>query len=293
MDGVLNLNKPTGMTSHDVVQRARALLKVKRIGHTGTLDPLATGVLVLCVGKATRIAQYLEAGEKEYRAVMRLGVTTDTLDAEGSVLETRSYTPPDQQTIIEVFQNFIGTIMQRPPVYSAVKIRGVPSYRLAREGRAKPLEPRPVKISSIELLAYDDPFVSIAVTCSKGVYIRSLCAEIGNTLGMGAHLTGLERTRSGRFRLEQAITLQELADIAGAGKTAQVVTPIDAALGDFPSVSVSETETIKVLHGNQISCPRSFADHSGDFVRLHSPSGTLLALARIVSGVLKPDIVFC
>jgi tRNA pseudouridine55 synthase len=293
MDGVLNLNKPAGMTSHDVVQRARALLKVKRIGHTGTLDPLATGVLVLCVGKATRIAQYLEAGEKEYRAVMRLGMTTDTLDAEGSVLETRSYTPPDQQTIIEVFQNFIGTIMQRPPVYSAVKIRGVPSYRLAREGRAKPLEPRPVKISSIELLAYDDPFVSIAVTCSKGVYIRSLCAEIGNTLGMGAHLTGLERTRSGRFRLEQAITLQELADLAGAGKTSQVVTPIDAALGDFPSVSVSEIETIKVLHGNQISCPRSFADHSGDLVRIHSPSGTLLALARIVSGLLKPDIVFC
>jgi tRNA pseudouridine55 synthase len=293
MDGVLNLNKPAGMTSHDVVQRARALLKVKRIGHTGTLDPLATGVLVLCVGKATRIAQYLEAGEKEYRAVMRLGMTTDTLDAEGSVLETRSYTPPDQQTIIEVFQNFIGTIMQRPPVYSAVKIRGVPSYRLAREGRAKPLEPRPVKISSIELLAYDDPFVSIAVTCSKGVYIRSLCAEIGITLGMGAHLTGLERTRSGRFRLEQAITLQELADLAGAGKTSQVVTPIDAALGDFPLVSVSEIETIKVLHGNQISCPRSFADHSGDLVRLHSPSGTLLALARIVSGLLKPDIVFC
>jgi tRNA pseudouridine55 synthase len=293
MDGVLNLNKPTGMTSHDVVQRARALLKVKRIGHTGTLDPLATGVLVLCVGKATRIAQYLEAGEKEYRAVMRLGMTTDTLDAEGSVLETRSYTPPDQQTIIEVFQNFIGTIMQRPPVYSAVKIRGVPSYRLAREGRAKPLEPRPVKISSIELLAYDDPFVSIAVTCSKGVYIRSLCAEIGNTLGMGAHLTGLERTRSGRFRLEQAITLQELADFVGAGKTEQAITPIDAALGDFPSVPVSETEAIRVLHGNQISCPRSFADHGGDLIRIHSPSGTLLALARIVSGVIKPDLVFC
>jgi tRNA pseudouridine55 synthase len=293
MDGVLNLNKPTGMTSHDVVQRTRTLLNEKRIGHTGTLDPLATGVLVLCVGKATRIAQYLEAGEKEYRAVMRLGVTTDTLDAEGSVLETRSYTPPDQQTIIEVFQNFIGTIMQRPPVYSAVKIKGVPSYRLAREGRAKPLEPRSVKISSIELRAYDDPFVSIAVTCSKGVYIRSLCAEIGNTLGMGAHLTGLERTRSGRFRLEQVITLQELADLVGAGKTEQAITPIDAALGDFPSVPVSETEAIRVLHGNQISCPRSFADHGGDLIRIHSSSGTLLALARIVSGVIKPDLVFC
>jgi tRNA pseudouridine55 synthase len=293
MDGVLNLNKPAGMTSHDVVQRARFLLKEKRIGHTGTLDPLATGVLVLCAGKATRIAQYLEAGEKEYRAIMRLGVTTDTLDADGRVLETRSYTPPDRQAIIAAFQDLIGTIMQQPPVYSAVKIGGVPSYRLAREGRAKPLEPRSVKISSIELLAYDDPFVSIAVTCSKGVYIRSLCAEIGNTLGMGAHLTGLERTRSGRFRMEQAITLQELADLAAAGKAAQAVIPIDAALADFSSVSVSETETSRVLHGNQIPCPTSFACHDGDFIKLHSPSGTLLAIARIVSGVIKPDLVFC
>jgi tRNA pseudouridine55 synthase len=293
MDGVLNLNKPAGMTSHDVVQRARFLLKEKRIGHTGTLDPLATGVLVLCAGKATRIAQYLEAGEKEYRAIMRLGVTTDTLDADGRVLETRSYTPPDRQAIIAAFQDLIGTIMQQPPVYSAVKIGGVPSYRLAREGRAKPLEPRSVKISSIELLAYDDPFVSIAVTCSKGVYIRSLCAEIGNTLGMGAHLTGLERTRSGRFRIEQAITLQELADLAAAGKAAQAVIPIDAALADFSSVSVSETETSRVLHGNQIPCPTSFACHDGDFIKLHSPSGTLLAIARIVSGVIKPDLVFC
>jgi tRNA pseudouridine55 synthase len=224
---------------------------------------------------------------------MRLGVTTDTLDADGRVLETRSYTPPDRQAIIAAFQDLIGTIMQQPPVYSAVKIGGVPSYRLAREGRAKPLEPRSVKISSIELLAYDDPFVSIAVTCSKGVYIRSLCAEIGNTLGMGAHLTGLERTRSGRFRIEQAITLQELADLAAAGKAAQAVIPIDAALADFSSVSVSETETSRVLHGNQIPCPTSFACHDGDFIKLHSPSGTLLAIARIVSGVIKPDLVFC
>jgi tRNA pseudouridine55 synthase len=293
MDGVLNLNKPAGMTSHDVVVKARTLLHEKRIGHTGTLDPLATGVLVLCVGKATRIAQYLEAGEKEYRAVMRLGVTTDTLDAEGRVLETKSYKPPDRQKILEVTQNFVGTIMQRPPAYSAVKMGGVPSYRLAREGRAKPLEPRAVKIFSIDLIAYDDPFVTITVRCSKGVYIRSLCAEIGDCLGMGAHITGLERTRSGCFRIEHAITLPGLAGLTTAGNTMRAVTPIDEALADFPSVPVSDAETVRVLHGNQILCPGTLTNTSGDIVRLHRPAGKLLALARIGSGVLKPDLVFC
>jgi len=293
VDGVLNLNKPAGMTSHDVVDRVRVLLNERRIGHTGTLDPLATGVLVLCIGKATRIARFLEAEEKEYRAVMRLGTTTDTLDAEGQVLETRAYTPPAQQNIINVMQGFIGTIMQRPPVYSAVKINGVPSYRLAREGRAKPLEPRPVTISSIDLLAYEDPFVTIAVRCSKGVYIRSLCAEIGDALGMGAHLTGLERTRSGSFRIERAITLESFGEIVAAGNAMTVITTIDAALAGMPAIPVSEPETVRVLHGNQISCPSTLVNNGGDLVRLHSPSGTLLAIARIVSGVLKPDLVFC
>lgn len=293
MDGVLNLNKPAGMTSHDVVDRVRVLLNERRIGHTGTLDPLATGILVLCIGKATRIARFLEAEEKEYRATMRLGTTTDTLDADGRVMETRSYAPPERRKIIEVMQGFIGTIMQRPPVYSAVKINGVPSYRLAREGRAKPIEPRPVTISSIDLLAYEDPFVTIAVRCSKGVYIRSLCSEIGSALGMGAHLTGLERTRSGRFRIEQAETLQSFGELVGAGKALEAITPIDTALAGMTAVPVSEPETIRVLHGNQISCPTDLANNSGDLVRLHSPAGTLLAIARIVSGVLKPDLVFC
>ncbi len=293
MDGVLNLNKPAGMTSHDIVVKVRSLLQEKRIGHTGTLDPLATGVLVLCVGRATRIAQYLEAGEKEYRAILRLGVTTDTLDAEGRVLATRAYIPPERQKILDVLLRFIGTIMQRPPVYSAVKVGGIPSYRLAREGRAKPLEPRLVKISRIELLAYDDPFMTLAVTCSKGTYIRSLCAEIGDALETGAHLTGLERTRSGCFRIEHAITLQELAGLVTAGNSMDAIMPIDEALADSPSVPVSDEEAARVLHGNQISCPNTLKNTSGDLVRLHSPAGKLLALARIRSGLLKPELVFC
>jgi len=292
MDGVLNINKPSGMTSHDVVERVRRILREKRIGHTGTLDPLATGVLVLCIGKATRIAQYLEAGEKEYKAVMRLGVSTDTLDAGGQVLATKSYTPPERQRIIEVMKGFTGSIMQRPPAYSAVKVAGVPSYRLAREGRAELLKPRPITIFSIELTAYEDPLVSLLVRCSKGSYIRTLCAEIGDALGMGAHLAFLERTRSGSFSIDRAVSLDQLQAMMTAGTVEQVVTPIDDALAEFPSVPISETEAVSVMHGNAISCPLSIANITSERVRLHSPAGRLLGLARIVAGALKPDLVF-
>lgn len=292
MDGVLNINKPSGVTSHDVVESVRKILHERRIGHTGTLDPLATGVLVLCAGRATRIARFLEAGEKEYKAIMRLGVTTDTLDAEGLILETKSYSPPDRQKIIDVLQGFIGSIMQRPPAYSAVKVAGVPSYKLAREGKAELLKPRPVTIYSIELTAFEDPMVSLTIRCSKGVYIRTLCAELGDALGMGAHLTGLERTRSGRFSIDHAVTLDRLRATTMAGNGEQVVTPIDAALAAFPAIPISEAEAARVLHGNQIACPSSFANITSDHVRLHSPAGRLLGLARIVAGVLKPDLIF-
>lgn len=292
MDGVLNINKPSGMTSHDVVESVRRILHERRIGHTGTLDPLATGVLVLCAGKATRIAQYLEAGEKEYKAIMRLGVSTDTLDAEGQVVATKSYAPPGRQQIIDVMKQFTGSIMQRPPAYSAVKVAGVPSYRLAREGKAELLKPRPITIFSIELTAFEDPLVSITVRCSKGSYIRTLCSEIGDALGMGAHLSGLERTRSGRFSVERSVTLEQLQAMMAACTVEQVLTTIDDALAAFPSVPISETETVRVMHGNAISCPPSMADISSERVRLHSPAGRLLGLARIVSGLLKPDLVF-
>jgi tRNA pseudouridine55 synthase len=280
------------VTSHDVVESVRKILHEKRIGHTGTLDPLATGVLVLCAGKATRIAQYLEAGEKEYKAIMRLGVTTDTLDAEGSILETRSYIPPDRQKIVDALQVFIGSIMQRPPAFSAVKVAGVPSYKLAREGKAELLKPRSVTIYSIELTAFEDPVVGLLVRCSKGVYIRTLCAEIGEALGMGAHLIGLQRTRSGRFSIDGAVTLERLHEMVTAGTAEQAVTSIDEALAAFPAIRISEAETVRVLHGNQISCPSSFANITCDHIRLHSPAGKLLGLARIVAGVLKPDLVF-
>jgi tRNA pseudouridine55 synthase len=292
MDGVLNINKPSGMTSHDVVLSVRRITKEKRIGHTGTLDPLATGVLVLCLGKATRIAQYLEAGEKEYRAIMRLGVTTDTLDAEGRVLETRPHTPPDRRKIIEVMQQFTGPILQQPPAYSAVKVAGVPSYKLAREGKAGPLLSRQVTIFALELTSYDHPFVSFTVRCSKGVYVRTLCADMGESLGMGAHLTGLMRTCSGRFNLQRAVTLEALSGMAAAGGLDQALITIDEALVDFPAILLNEQDSIRVMHGNQISCPADLANGVADRVRLRDTKAGLIALARVHAGVIKPELVF-
>jgi len=294
MDGVLNINKPAGMTSHDVVQLARRLLREKRIGHTGTLDPLATGVLVLCIGKATRIAQYLEAGEKEYRAIMRLGVITDTLDAEGRVLETRTYVAPDRGSLLRVMQQFTGSIMQSPPAFSAVKIGGVPSYKLARQGRAKPNKPRPTTIYSIDLTAYEDPLVSLTVRCAKGAYIRSLCADIGDALYTGAHLAGLQRTRSGSFGIETAVTLETLAGMAESGIVAAAVTSIDDALAELPLIELSTAEAGKVIHGNTVEYPA--ADRGPDtrrgLVRIHDSMGRLLGLARHDGITIRPELVF-
>ncbi len=292
MDGILNINKPSGITSHDVVQKVRRIVKEKRIGHTGTLDPLATGVLVLCVGKATRIARYLEAGEKEYQAVMRLGVITDTLDASGRVLETRFYTPPDRAAIERVMRKHTGVIMQRPPAFSAVKIAGVPSYKLARLGKAEVLDPRPVTIHSIELTAYLDPVVSFTVRCSKGVYVRTLCADMGETLGMGAHLASLVRTRSGRFSIEQAVSLDQLEDIASEGGVYQAMTSVEEALAEFPAVLIGSEEASRIAHGNRVSCPPSLVNSSSDLARIHDSAGKLLALARVVAGTLRPELVF-
>ena len=291
MDGILNIYKPSGMTSHDVVERVRKIMKERRVGHTGTLDPLATGVLVLCIGKATRIAQYLEAGEKEYRAVMRLGITTDTLDAEGSVLETKSYVKPGQDEVLDAMKGFTGRIMQQPPAYSALKISGVPSYKLAREGRAIPHKLRSVDIFTIDLVSYEDPVIALFVRCSKGVYIRTLCADLGSKLGMGAHLTELERTRSGNFTAKNAIGFDQLMTIVSEGAVESVLTPIDEALNGFPLVSVSDSDAMRVLHGNMIACERALADTIG-IVRLHNPAGKLLALAQHAAGSLRPTLVF-
>jgi tRNA pseudouridine55 synthase len=291
MYGVLNINKPAGMTSHDVVQRVRRMMKERRVGHTGTLDPSATGVLVLCIGKATRIAQYLEAGEKEYRAVMRLGVTTDTLDADGQVLETRCHLPPDRSMVLQALQQFTGSMMQTPPAYSAVKVQGVPSYKLARQGKAEPLKPRQITVHAIDLASYEHPFVTLDVRCSKGVYIRTLCADIGEALGCGAHLTGLVRTRSGTFALSEAVSLDTIEFLSEQGKLQEVVVTLERALEDIPSITVEDEAARKILHGNRIRAPEGTLQRENRLVRVHGLDGTLLALAREKGEELRPETV--
>ncbi len=290
MNGVMVIDKPRGWTSHDVVQRARLLLQEKRIGHCGTLDPLATGVLVLCAGSATRIVRYLESDDKEYEAEFRLGIVTDTLDADGKVTGTRDYQPPATGEIEAVLENFRGVIRQRPPAYSAVKVQGVPSYRLARKGEARLHPEREVVIHGISLLAYTDPLIRIRVHCSKGTYVRTLAADIGERLGTGAHLTALIRLRSGRFGLEDAVDIEELADLAGRGRADRRLITLSDALAAFPEVVLEGAAADRARNGNPVPVPPGTPLYPAGLVRISS-NGNLLAVARMEKGLIMPETV--
>lgn len=292
MNGVLIIDKPAGLTSHDVVNRARRLLRERRIGHTGTLDPLATGVLVLCIGKATRLARYLETDNKEYIAELRLGITTDTLDAEGRVLSARSYLPPAPDQVIDVLKHFQGEILQRPPAFSAVKVDGVPSYRLARKGAALVLPARPVTIHCIDLIDYHDPVIRIRVSCSKGTYIRSLCSEIGERLGTGAFLKALIRTRAGRFTLDQALGMNRLTEQAATVGIGGALHTLSEAMGAYPSIVLEGLDAERITHGNSVIMGSGDApfSHSG-LVRVLGPNRELIAIGRLRDDTLRPETV--
>ena len=230
--GILNLDKPAGWTSHDVVAWVRRVLREKRVGHAGTLDPMATGVLLVCVGQATRVVEYLTAGQKIYRAEAQLGVTTDTYDADGQVTATAGVPPLTADDLRDALASFVGEIQQRPPAYSAIKQDGEAAYRKARRGETVELPARPVTIHGIELLDWD-PTASkftIEVTCGPGTYIRSLTHDLGQALGCGAVLTRLTRTRSGQFTLDDAVALDDLAEAARADELARHLHPLAAAL---------------------------------------------------------------
>ncbi len=207
MNGILLIDKPAGITSHDVVDEVRRRLRTRRVGHGGTLDPGATGLLILLVGEATRKASSLLETDKSYRATLRLGVTTDTQDAQGRVLETQEVGPIPREQIEGICAQFRGEIEQEIPAYSAVRIDGIRSYALARAGRAIPRRTRRVQVHELKVLEVRLPEVELFVTCSKGTYIRALCADIGKALGVGGHLTRLRRTRVGSFSIEQAVRM--------------------------------------------------------------------------------------
>lgn len=250
VDGVLLLDKPLGVTSNTALQSARRLYNAAKAGHTGTLDPLATGLLPLCFGEATKFAGELLFADKSYDATLRLGVTTDTADAEGRVLKTRPVQVTQQQ-LVAVLPRFNGEIMQVPPMHSALKRDGKPLYKYAREGIELERAPRRVIIHAIHLQDFSSDLLLLSVDCSKGTYIRTLAEDIGAALGCGAHLAALRRTRIGRLRVEQAVTLTELEALA-AERRADLLLPTDALVDTLPRADLDAGDIVRLAHGQPI-----------------------------------------
>ncbi|MBC7231845.1 MAG: tRNA pseudouridine(55) synthase TruB [Chloroflexi bacterium] len=274
--GILNMNKPRGMTSHDVVARVRKITAQKKVGHAGTLDPLASGVLLLCLGQATRVAEYLAASDKTYRARLRLGISTDTYDAEGQITSQSEVTVSRAQVEQEL-QAFRGIQDQIPPMYAAIKHDGIPLYRLARRGQTIARRARKVEIYNIQLLTWEPPELEIEVHCSKGTYIRSLVHDLGQRLHCGAHLVSLIRIASGQFRIAEAITLEELEQARAKGTLASLLYPLDVALQSFPAVTVDQATEDKIISGQRVRLPSVPQDR---LCRAYAADGRLLALLR-------------
>ena len=284
MNGIININKPIGITSHDVVYRLRKILNIKKIGHTGTLDPDASGVLPMCIGRATKTADMLTAQDKQYIAEVTLGSATDTLDSSGMVTET-SEVNVSEEDIIHAANEFLGEIEQIPPMYSAIKKDGQRLYELARQGIEVKREPRLVRIDRLEIIDFDldnNKFV-MKVDCSKGTYIRSLCDDLGRRLGCFAHMSALERTRSGRFKIEESYTLEQVEEMLDAGDTGFLI-PIDEVFEEYRKIVVSNRKAVQVCHGLKV---RAQGIENGEIYRVYDESGRFLTISETENGVLK------
>ncbi len=297
INGILNIAKPARMTSHDVVDRVRRISGQRRVGHAGTLDPAATGVLIVCLGQATRVAEYLMASDKVYEAEIRLGVSTDTHDAEGEVTTTAEVDVREEEgwRLREALASFIGPIQQVPPMYSALKREGVPLYKLARQGITVEREPRSVVIHHIELLDLTPPLLTVRVKCSPGTYIRALARDLGQKLGCGAHLQSLTRLASGHFTLKKAASLDELAEAFAQGVWQEFIHPLDEALLDFEPWVVDSQAEKRIRHGQQVEAPpqAGWEDTRG-LRRAYSSQGELIAILRHdpQTGLWQPKKVF-
>lgn len=252
MDGLINIYKEKGFTSHDVVAKMRGILRMKKIGHTGTLDPDATGVLPVCVGKGTRLCSLLENHDKTYRAVLLLGMETDTQDVTGQILAEKPVCVTEEQ-VLEALPAFRGKIMQIPPMYSALKVNGKKLYEYAREGKVIEREARPVEIYELTVEKIDLPRITMTVSCSKGTYIRTLCHDIGQALGCGGCMESLVRTRVGDFHLEQAITLKELEAKRDAGELDSCLVTVEQIFSGLPAVTTRKQYDVLIHNGNRVS----------------------------------------
>jgi tRNA pseudouridine55 synthase len=279
MDGILNINKATGMTSHDAVAIVRKTLKQKRVGHAGTLDPAASGVLPICLGQATRVAEYLSESGKAYQADIVFGIVTDTYDAEGEIVSSSDATGLTIEQIQAALPPFLGWQLQMPPRYSAIKIAGQPAYKHARKGEEIKLEPRPIEITKLDIMAWQPPHLTLAIECSKGTYIRSLAFDLGAMLGCGAHLGGLIRTRSGPFLLMKSITLEQLAQATSTGSIQDYIFPADLALQQYPALTLDAKTTVRVLHGNTFQYLQAETAQEHTVARVYDANGLFIAIA--------------
>lgn len=284
MNGVINVNKPLGVTSHDVVYRLRKMLSIKKIGHTGTLDPDASGVLPMCIGRATKVADMLTAQDKQYIAEVTLGSATDTLDKSGVVTETADVNVSNED-IKAVVHEFIGDIEQIPPMYSAIKIDGKKLYELAREGKEVERASRKVRIDNIEILEIDleNKRFTMKVDCSKGTYIRTLCDDIGRRLGCFAHMSALERTKSGRFDISKAYTLEEIEEMYLCGDLSFFV-PVDVVFEEYPRLIINARKAHKMCNGTRVAVQ---GIDEGEVYRVYDESGNFLTISQAENGLLK------
>ncbi|MGQ9549271.1 MAG: tRNA pseudouridine(55) synthase TruB [Roseiflexus sp.] len=295
MHGFLNIDKPAGMTSHDVVVRIRRLSGQRRVGHAGTLDPAATGVLVVALGGATRLIEYVQHQTlKQYRATVCLGITTTTDDAEGEVTARHPVPPLDRGTVERALAPLRGTIWQKPPMYAALHHDGRRLYELARAGVTVETPPRQVYIERLDLLEFDPPLLTLDVVCGSGTYIRALARDLGATLGCGAHLAALRRTAVGMFRIEDALPLKVLEEEAQAGAlpmhetVRRYLLPPVIAIADWYAVQLDEERARRLQHGMPVVAPPGAASQA----RAHAPDGTLLAILRLDGAYWRPIKVF-
>ncbi len=277
MNGIINVYKPLGLSSHGVVSRVRHILNMKRVGHTGTLDPMAEGVLPICVGQGTKASDMLTDSDKQYRAVLRLGVVTDSQDMQGEVLEERDVTCTEE-AVINVVNSFVGEISQIPPMYSAIKVGGKKLYELARKGVEIERKPRQVTIKNIVIEDISLPLVTILVDCTKGTYIRTLCHDIGEKLGCGGVMDSLVRTKAGGFSIEAAVSLEQLEADGGE----KYLVDLNRVFGIYPAVTVDAKGESRVRNGLTIK-----ADVTDGTYRVVGINGELLCISQATDGVLK------
>lgn len=290
VSGVLVVDKPVGLTSHDVVQIIRRGTGIRRAGHTGTLDPRASGVLVILIGPAVRLSEYVSASDKRYQATIRLGSSTDTYDGEGSITESVPVGDITEEQFDEILQQFVGEMEQVPPPYSAIKVKGRKAYEMAREGEEVDLEPRVINVYSLDVLEWAPPEAVIDVYCSSGTYVRSLANDLGKSLGTGAHLVGLRRTKSGRFTLRDAVPLRRLQESFDAGNWYKFLIPAAEALADWPMVELDADQVELIRHGHRVSADPG----QKGWARGVSQQGDLVSLMEVdeESGEWQPRKVF-